>query len=156
MARKKKDDAAGESGFEIRIPLESRLLADRLQKISKATGLSDQELLQKWVIQEESNLHALQHYVGEKLGQSNDQSGEPQRVQKPRKKTSQLQETPESTGSDEAADYRQTLLQRIQRMRQQGMTINQIASQFNEEGVATVSGTGKWYYSSISHILATS
>lgn len=51
MARKKKDDAASESGFEIRIPLESSLLADKLRKISKATGLSDQELLQKWVIE---------------------------------------------------------------------------------------------------------
>ena len=35
----------------------------------------------------------------------------------------------------------------------EGMTLNKIAKTFNEERVPTVSGAGKWYYSSVANLL---
>jgi hypothetical protein len=145
-------------GLEIIIPLDSDLPA-RLQKVSEATGLSDRELLEKWLTQEEGNLHALQHYVESQLRLKNDSSaplsGMPRRVQEPPQEQPRSQgESEESiTESDSEQGYRQALLQRIHDMREEGMTYSKIAAQFNEEGVVTVSGTGKWYPSSISQLL---
>jgi hypothetical protein len=155
MAGKKQENA---SGFEIQVPRDSDLPV-RLQRISEATGFSDHELLGKWLTQEESNLHALQHYVESHVRLPHDSPGPlnsvPQQPQKLSKKQPQTQEeSEESTESDTGQDYRQTLLQRIQGMREKGMTYSKIASQFNEEGVATVSGTGKWYPSTISQLLS--
>jgi hypothetical protein len=150
MAKKKE-----ENGAEIRNFLDSDL-SDKLQEISKTTGLSDQELFRKWIIQEESNLHALRHYVeGIRLRPVADEIDEiPQRLQRPEEEPSQDSDEPEEfTESDEAQSYRRSLLQRIQDMRRQGMTYTKIASQLNKEGVATVSGTGKWYPSTISQML---
>jgi hypothetical protein len=39
-------------------------------------------------------------------------------------------------------------------MKEQGMSSVKIAEQFNKEGVMTVSGTGKWYSSSVFQFLA--
>ncbi|MDR1377661.1 MAG: recombinase family protein [Synergistaceae bacterium] len=139
------------SDIEIRIPVGSVLL-DKFRKISEATGFSDLELFQKWITQEESNLHVLRHYV--------DQLNEmPQRLQtRPQQKSSPVQENletqEESTKDDKKLDYRQFILQRIQSMRQEGMTFSKISAQFNEEGVVTISGVGKWYPSTISQLLA--
>jgi hypothetical protein len=157
MAGKKKEDITHEGRFEMRIPLDSDSL-NRLRKISEVTGLSDHELLRKWILQEECNLHALQHYFeGIQLKLQHDSSPQenrvPQQIQEPLQKTLQTH-----GGSEESqeSNYRQILLQRMQEMRSQGMTYSKIAAQFNEEGVATVSGAGKWYPSSISQFLATS
>jgi hypothetical protein len=155
---KKKEDITHTSDFEMRIPLGSDL-AHRLRKISEMTGLSDHELLQKWIVQEESNLHVLQHYAeGIQLKLKHDLAGcldgPPQRNQNDQQESLETNEELEE-GSDQKQDYRQLLLQRIQDMRQQGITLSKIATQFNEEEVPTISGTGKWYSSSISQLLAT-
>jgi hypothetical protein len=135
---------------EIRIPMNSGLAA-RLQKVSEATGLSDCELLEKWLTQEESNLYALQRFVESQLRLKHDSTDTLSNVSCP---SQDQEESEEPIGSDPGQDYRQTLLQRIQDMREEGMTYSKIAAQFNEEGVATVSGTGKWYPSTISQLLS--
>ena len=54
---------------------------------------------------------------------------------------------PPNTGNP---SYRKTLIKRVQKLKKEGMTLKKIADTFNEEKVPTVSGTGKWYTSSIS------
>jgi hypothetical protein len=148
MAKKKKEDVTRASDTVMEISLDSTLL-DKLQKISEATGLSNQELFQKWITQEESVLHVLEYYVDQ-------QNKAPQPVEKPQRKSSPVhEELEESTESDKTQDYRKTLLQKILALKKQRMPLTKIAAQFNEEGIATISGSGKWYSSTISYILST-
>ena len=55
---------------------------------------------------------------------------------------------------EKSEDYRQTLSQRIQNMRDEGTSFVKIADQLNQEGVPTVSGIGKWYASSVFQLFA--
>ena len=50
-------------------------------------------------------------------------------------------------------NYRKTLIKRAQKLKKEGMTLKKIAETFNEEKVATMSGTGNWYPSSIANLL---
>ena len=153
MAGKKQESV---SDFEILVPLESDL-PGRLRKVSEATGLADCELLEKWLTQEESNLHTLRYYAEKQSRLKHDSPDVPGDVlEQPLEiqKQQAQEESEESPGSDSGQDYRQTLSQKIQDMREEGMTYAKIAAQFNEEGVATISGTGKWYPSTISQLLA--
>lgn len=148
MAKKQKEDVTRASDTVLKISLDSTLL-DKLQKISEATGLSNQELFQKWITQEESILRVLEYYVGQ-------QNKAPQPAGQPQRKPSPVhEELEESTESDKAQGYRETLLQKILALKKQGMPLTKIAAEFNEEGIATISGSGKWYCSTISYILST-
>jgi hypothetical protein len=148
MAKKKKEDVTHAGDTVMEIFLDNSLL-DKLRKISEATGLSNQELFQKWITQEESVLHVLEYYVDQ-------QNKVPRPVEKPQQKSSPVHEEPEeSTESDQTQNYRKTLLEKILDLKKQGMPTTKIAAQFNEEGIATISGVGKWYPSSITHILST-
>ncbi|MDR2180798.1 MAG: recombinase family protein [Synergistaceae bacterium] len=154
----KKKEMPYEKGFEIKIPSGSDL-PERMKKISALTGLSDYELLQKWLVQEESALNASRYYA--ETIQSNLRQNIAEQLRtllqefrgtaKP-KAAKEPQETKEAK-PEETGEYRQTLLKRIQDMKNEGMSFVKIADQFNQEGVATVSGTGKWYPSSVFHLL---
>jgi len=49
--------------------------------------------------------------------------------------------------------YRKALVKRARKLKKEDMTLKKIAETFNEEKVVTVSGTGKWYSSSIAILL---
>jgi intein-encoded DNA endonuclease-like protein len=51
-------------------------------------------------------------------------------------------------------DYRKTLVKKTKKLKKEGMTLKQIAETFNDEKVLTLSGTGKWYASSINNLLS--
>ena len=113
----------------------------RLEKISEQTGLSSLNLLQKWILQEESLIGVIQR------------SKEP---------TPQRAEThPSVSKSAEAVlpdpsdpKYRKMLIKRAMKLKKGGMTLKKMAETFNDEKVPTVSGTGKWYASSINNLLS--
>lgn len=48
---------------------------------------------------------------------------------------------------------REVVLERIQAMRDDGMSMTAIAAQLNREGVPTLSGSGKWHHSVIKRLL---
>jgi hypothetical protein len=145
--------------FEIKIPSDSGL-PERMEKISGLTGLSDYELLQKWIVQEESVLNASRYYaetMQAKLQQNFTEQlrsvlHEFQKTGKP--KATKETKAAKETKPEKSEDYRQTLLERIQNMRDEGTSFVKIADQFNQEGVPTVSGIGKWYASSVFHLFA--
>jgi hypothetical protein len=149
---RKKKESPYEKGFEMKIPSGSDL-PERMKRISDLTGLSDYELVQKWLIQEESALNASRYYVEtiqSKLEQNITEQlrsvlYEFQKTAKPKAMKEMKAENP--------GDYRQMLLKRIQDMKDEGMSFVKIADQFNREGVSTVSGTGKWYPSSVFQLL---
>jgi len=144
------------------VPTESNLPA-RLKKISKQTGLSLFSLIQKWVLQEESLVGLVLYGKG--------QTGRPARVSKKaaleeaagvkkQEKTAaagpkSLPKTPKTpkTRGNKNVEYRNTLAKKIKKLKKEGMTLEKIAAAFNEGKVPTVSGTGKWYTSSISWLL---
>jgi hypothetical protein len=149
---KKKGRPSGKN-FEIKIPSDSGLPA-RMEKISSLTGLSNYELLQKWLVQEESVLNVSRYYVETTQAKLQQNFAEQLRsVLHEFKKTPQSKAAIETT-PEKSQDDRQTLLQRIQNMRDEGMSFVKIADQLNQEGVSTVSGSGKWYASSVFQLLA--
>ncbi|MDR1622409.1 MAG: hypothetical protein LBS00_08555 [Synergistaceae bacterium] len=124
-------------------------LSDRIQHVSEHTKLPYGELLQKWLKQEE-NVIAVERYKEDILQWK--QHVEAQLIALQRQIFT-LQGTPSSAGFNES-EYRRSLLKKIKNLRDQGMTFVKISEQFNDEGIATVTGTGKWYPSSISQFLA--
>ena len=126
-----------DNAITIELPIDSDLLL-RMEKISEQTGLSCLSLFQKWVLQEESMIGLMRYGKG--------QTAKKVEVGK---KTSQRQT------SDKTVDlnYRKTLAKRAKKLKKEGMTLKKIAEIFNEEKVATVSGIGKWYTSSIAWLM---
>jgi DNA-binding transcriptional MerR regulator len=131
-------------------------LPERIQDVSERTGLSYSKLLQKWLTQEEN-------VVGSKRREDDllkwtrnieNQLNDLQRRMLELQGKPAGDEDPESERHDNQV-YRQALLERIKSLRDEGTTLKKIAEQFNSEGVSTLTGTGQWYASSISHILKT-
>ena len=145
--------------FEIKIPSGSGL-PERLERISGLTGLSDYELLQKWIVHEESVLNASRYYAETMQAKLQQNFTEQLRsVSYELQKRGELQKTGKPKAAKEmkpekSEDYRQTLSQRIQNMRDEGTSFVKIADQLNQEGVPTVSGIGKWYASSVFQLFA--
>jgi predicted transcriptional regulator len=132
--------------LKIEVPTE---LPGRIQNIAEQTKLSYSELLRKWIAQEENIINA-EHYEEDLLKWR--QHVEAQLIALQRQ-VFNLQRTSADEGIDEQ-EYRRTLLKKIKSLRDQGMTFVKISEQFNNEGIATVTGTGRWYPSSISQFLA--
>jgi len=133
----------------IEIPYESQV-AKRLQSISEQTRLSDYELLLKWLDEEEKAI-PLRHQASDL---SNWQKGiEEQLRQISELLRGEMMENENSEVDSPSKSYRQQLLEKIQDLRKQGLTYSKIATQFNAEKVATISGTGRWYPNTISQIL---
>ena len=112
----------------------------RLKKISEQTGLSSLNLLQKWILQEESLIGIIQR----------------SKAHTPKRAEAQ----PNVSKSAEAVqlgssktEYRKILIKRALKLKKEGMTLKKIAETFNIEKLSTVSGAGKWYSSSINNLL---
>ena len=122
-------------------------LPARLEIISEQTGLSTLNLLQKWMLQEETLIGIMQRNKEPKVEQAEKRPA-------PQKNTDDKRKSTEAIPSDPGnPNYRKTLVKMAQKLKKSGMSLNKIAENFNEEKVPTVSGTGKWYYSSIANLL---
>ena len=148
MARRK--DVNSQDNTAMReISIDGGLLS-RIEKISKQTGLDTSNLFQKWVLQEESLIGLIRRGKDQAAAQTEIPPDVFPR-QNPdvrKRKKEKLTETG-SAGSD----YRKTLVKRAAKLRKEGMTLVKIAEVFNEEKLATLSGKGKWYSSSIIWLL---
>jgi len=112
----------------------------RLEKISEQTGLSSFSLLQKWILQEESLIGVIQR--------SKDLT--PKRAEAQPSVSKSAKAVQPSSGN---LEYRKKLIKRAMLLKKGGMTLKEIAETFNDGKVPTVSGTGKWYASSINNLL---
>ena len=123
-------------------------LQSRLEKISKQTGLSHANLIQKWILQEEF-LIGLARY-----GKERETAQAKKNRKADRQQISDFSEQEETVVIDHGnPNYRKMLAKKAKKLKKEGMTLKKISETFNEEKVATVSGTGKWYTSSISWLL---
>ena len=146
MARKKAVKQASEK-ITLEVPVGSDL-PSRLGKISKQSGLSHTDLIQKWILQEEF-LIGLAKYGKEYVAAKAKKSRRAARRQIP-----DFEEQEETVTVEHGSpNYRKMLAQRAKKLKKEGMTLKKIAETFNEGKVATVSGTGKWYTSSVSWLL---
>jgi hypothetical protein len=122
-------------------------LSLRLEKVSEQTGLSPQSLLQKWILQEETLIGLMRHgkeQVEDKAPISKDAADRPAI----RKKKAESVQPDTSTPKD-----RKTLAKRAHKLKREPITLKKIAEIFNDEKIPTVSGTGKWYASSVTNLL---
>ena len=141
----KKREKAPQKMLKIEVPNE---LPDKMQNISEHMKLSYSDLLRKWIAQEEHVINA-EHYEEDLLQWRQHIEAQLIAIQR---QVFKLQKTSADEGINED-EYRRSLLKKIKSLRDQGMTFVKISEQFNNEGIATVTGTGKWYPSSISQFL---
>jgi hypothetical protein len=149
MARKKETKNQTGTISPLEIPVKSELSV-RLQKISEQTGLSSHDLLQKWILQEESLIGLVQRGRNPAVKQPKAQTlpdTSPQEVSGARKQKKAAEVNPGSP------KYRQMLLKRAAKLKKEGMTLVGIAKIFNDENLQTVSGKGKWYPGSLVRLL---
>jgi hypothetical protein len=138
--------------INIEVPVNSDLPA-KLENVSAQTRLSYYELLEKWLfLEERENQVNAKHREEEFLKWTRQFEARLDDIQS---QLFALWKKPEEEGGPSEQDYRRVLLQRIRNLRNEGMSFVKISEQFNKEGVPTVSGTGKWYPSSISQFLTT-
>ena len=125
-------------------------LSVRLEKISEQTGLSPLSLLQKWIFQEETLIGLMQHNkeaMTEQVGKCLDTA-------KQKNPDTQKKRAKAILSEPDKLNNRKTLIKRAIELKKSGMSLKKTAETFNEENVPTVSGTGKWYASSISNLLS--
>ncbi|MDR1378941.1 MAG: hypothetical protein LBJ36_07800 [Synergistaceae bacterium] len=138
--------------INIDVPVDSDLPI-RLKSVSEQTKLSYCELLEKWLFTEERENQANEKHREEEFLKWTQQFEA--RLADIQSQLFALWKKPEEEGGPSEQDYRRVLLQRIRNLRNEGMSFVKISEMFNKEGVPTVSGTGKWYPSSISQFLTT-
>jgi hypothetical protein len=113
------------------------------------TGISPPDLFLKWVLQEETLIGVMQRNKEPMAEQAETRPDvAPQKGTAAQKKSAET--IPPGPGDP---NYRKTVVKRAQKLKKEGMTLKKIAETFNEEKVATVSGTGKWYSSSVANLL---
>ena len=147
MARKKNIKDRPEKDFWK--PLISDELLFRIMSAAGQTGIFPPDLILKWVLQEETLIGIMQRNKEPMVRQDETRSGvDPQKAPAAHKKRAET--IPSDLGNP---NYRKTLIKRAQKLKKEGMTLKKIAETFNEEKVATISDTGKWYSSSIANLL---
>ena len=125
-------------------PLISDELLSRIMNIAGQTGVSPPDLIQKWVLQEESWIGLIQSGNGQTTTQSKAAVNDTVQEKKDAKDVSLDHKSP---------GYRKELVKKAKTLKKKGMTHNKIAKVFNDEKMPTVSGTGKWYAGSIDNLL---
>jgi hypothetical protein len=125
---------------------DSALLSDlrsRIEKISEQTGLDLVNLLQKWVLQEESLIGLMRYNKGQASAQT-----------ETRRDASDVQKQEKTAGTSAITPkYPKALFKKAEKLKKAGMTLKKIAEIFNDEGLPTISGVGKWHAGSIALLL---
>ncbi|MCL2009041.1 MAG: hypothetical protein FWG71_00655 [Synergistaceae bacterium] len=155
MAIKKNVEA--QSGTSILGISSSSDVLRRVEKISKRTGMSSFNLLQKWVLQEEFLIGVMQGQSGGLIkfteGRQDKTPAPKQRKETPPPKTAKDKSAKTKRSKPDNQGYRKEIAQRVKKLKKEGMTLKKITDLFNDEKVPTVSGKGKWYSSSINNLL---
>jgi hypothetical protein len=174
---------AEENGSDKRKIISIRLspnsdLADRMKALAKRAALPYSALLEKWIETEESEPRArgrgavkseakwkdevdrqisrLQSQVAALEGKPASRSKASETSKAPRGKMKSGRKArgrPGTEISENLSETQRELLQKIGDLRREGLPYSKIADRLNSEGVATISGSGKWYPSSISTFL---
>jgi hypothetical protein len=75
-------------------------------------------------------------------------------VKRTKETTPSLPKPDETSKSDsDRLEYREVLVEKAEKLKNEGMSLVRIADIFNEEKLSTLSGNGKWYPSSIGMLL---
>jgi hypothetical protein len=127
---------------------ESSDLPGRLQKISEQTGLSSHDLLQKWILQEESLIGLMRRGKAQTAEQA-----EIYHDTAPQQSSDVQEREDAAEAGPDSPNYRKMLIRKAEKLKKAGATLVKIADIFNEEKLPTVSGKGKWYSSSITVLL---
>ena len=141
VLKKKVKDRPEESYWK---PVFSAELLNRIRNIAEQTGISPPDLFLKWVLQEESLIGLIKSGKGQSTKPSKTAKDSPMQKEKGAKIISLDHK---STG------FRIELMKRVKKLKKEGLTLKKIAETFNGEKVPTVSGTGKWYASSINNLV---
>jgi hypothetical protein len=136
----------------LEIPINSDL-AVRMQKISEQTGFSSQNLLQKWILQEESWIGLTQRGREQQEQVTKQEKAAQTKVSRQQVPDIQKQEKTVETAPPDSPDYRKTLVKKAKKLKKEGMTLVKIAEIFNDEKLPTTSGKGKWYPGSLVRLL---
>jgi hypothetical protein len=149
MARRKNADSKSQA---VLIDIqEAGDLTLRLEKVAEQTGLSPMNLLQKWILQEETLIGLMQqHNKNQITSQAQTKVGAtPQ--QKPATKRAKKDVAP--LDPNDPNYIRKALIERVMELKNDGMAYTKIAQALNDEKAPTLSGTGKWYASSVTNLL---
>ena len=122
----------------------------RLEKISGQTGLSPLSLLKKWILQEET-LIGLMQCNKEPMAEQAGTRPNVTKQKNPDVQKKKVKAVPSEPGDQ---NYRKALIKRAIELKKSGISLKKIAETYNEENVSTLSGTGKWYASSIANLLS--
>ena len=146
MVRKKVD----KDQPEVWKPLISDELLFNIMQIVAETGLSPSELIQKWILQEKTILGflRLKNEPAEKQAKIQQQNSSHKSTPVSKERAAIALPDPSSP------DYRKALVKMAKKLKEEGMTLKKIADTFNDEKIPTVSGTGKWYSTSINNLLS--
>jgi hypothetical protein len=128
-------------------------LLSRIEKISEQTGLNTSNLLQKWILQEESLIGLMRNGEGQttEKGELRPDASLQQNSDAPDVQEQEKEEPAEAGPA--SPKYRKTLLKRALKLKEKGTALVKIAEIFNEEKLTTISGKGKWHGSSITLLL---
>jgi hypothetical protein len=140
-----KKNVKGIPETSLRKPLISDELAFRIMNIAGQTGISPPDIILKWVLQEESW-----------IGLNKISKGEAKQSKMAVDKTVQKSKNGKDVSSAHNKPIKFNALLTLKTavaLKKKGMSHKKIADSFNEKNIPTVSGTGKWYASSVSNLL---
>jgi len=126
----------------IEIPPESQAVK-RLQSVSEQVQLTYYELLLKWLDDEEKAIQMQRDTKDLSGWQKNLETQLNKIAELLRGKTPGDEISDSETCAPSEKDYRQQVIEKIQNLREQGLTYSKIAAQFNADGVVTMSDKGK-------------
>ena len=130
-------------------PVFNKDMLFRIKDIVEQTGLSPSDLFLKWILQEEALIGLTLRNKGETAEQAKTRP----RVISQKIPVAQEKSAEAVPLKPSNPNYRKTLAKRIKQLKKEGMTLKKIAEIFNDETIPTVSGTGKWYSSSIANLM---
>jgi hypothetical protein len=130
----------------LQIPPDSNL-PDRIIEVIQYTSLSYRGLLEKWLHQEEASIEAAKR-AEEEISKRVEE-----RVAILEKKVLRLEGKDMRWEDPSRAQHKRMLVSQVLSFRKAGKTYKQIADLFNEEGMHTISGRGKWSTTSIQQLL---
>jgi hypothetical protein len=143
-----------------------RALPDRLKNVAVRTNLSYCALLHKWLSQEENAIELRNRNEEHRQWERNIEAQLnflQQQIQRliysqgrggPVKRASSAE--PSARGGAALRPKKQDikeLLEKIGELKRQGLSLKRIAERFNDDGLKTITGKGKWLPSSVSYCL---
>jgi hypothetical protein len=169
MPIRKKSAPDIEQTLTISLPASSDL-PEKLRRLSEATGAEPHDLIAKWLDLEEKlfsvqrslqevifsrwqlNVEAQAAELSKQFLQSDDTAFK-KKIKPQKKPVSPKTKTRATAPEDE---LRKTILEKVEALRAQGMTLQAITQNLNTERVPTLSGRGEWYTSTLSRFLSKS